>query len=71
MDDIRPQDLPAPPASEGAAPQRQRDPHRVGPEDEDRGGPEVGRDADRPAAPAAQPEQGDGLPEPLDPAVKG
>lgn len=45
MDDIRPQDLPAgQPASEGVAPPRKGQPRRVGPEDEDRGGPEAPED---------------------------
>jgi hypothetical protein len=57
MDDIRPRDLPdGPAASEGTPPKRKEQPRRVGPEDEQRGGPEAPEDK---------------LPEPLDPAVKG
>lgn len=57
MDDIRPQDLPqGQGASEGFASDRKEEAGRVGPEGEQRGGPEAPEDK---------------LPEALDPAVKG
>ncbi len=57
MDDIRPKDLPEGlPASEGTPVQPKDRLRRVGPESERRGGTEA---------------PDDGLPEPLDPAVKG